>query len=228
MNNIAELYDFETWGGRQLESCKTGGRNMTTPTEGKTEESTDRTSGERTGFGRRPMLKALGAGAALSVGSGAATAHGGGDDEDDDVDQDQVDQPEGFSAEVIVPHATFSDKVAAAFAVDFEEGGDEFGFVLDASTILAAKVTWEPEGTSGWHTHPGPVIVSVVEGEIEVVFAQECVTHTYAAGEAFVDTGGHAEIATNTSDTEQAVAYALFLGVPDGESPTTWVEPQDC
>lgn len=200
---------------------------MTTPTEERIGESSDRTSGDWPGVKRRPLLKALSAGAALSVGSGVATAdqHEGGE-----AGEAQVDQPEGFSAEVIAPHATFTDDVAAAFGVSFEDGEDESTFIRDPSTVVIARVSWEPGGTTGWHVHPGAVLVSVVEGEIEFVFREEdgCVSNTYAAGEAFVDTGGHAEFAENTSDTDQAMAYAIFFSVPDGEPPTTHVEPQDC
>lgn len=164
-----------------------------------------------------------GALALSATNSGVATAQA-----DDDDDDDEDDEPEGFSAEAIAPHATFTDDVGAAFAVQYDDADDDVGFLLDASTVVIAKVTWEPGGTSGWHTHPGPVIVSVVEGEIDVVFEDECVRHSYAAGDAFVDTGGHAEVAENASAGEPAVVYAVFLGVPDGEPPTNWVEAREC
>jgi PhzF family phenazine biosynthesis protein len=49
------------------------------------------------------------------------------------------------------------------------------------------------------------------------------------AGEAFVDPGqGNVHIASNPSTTADAVAYATFLGVPDGEPATVWVAPVDC
>lgn len=141
---------------------------------------------------------------------------------------DQVDQPEGFNAEVVAPHAAFPDGVAAGFSVVFDEGEEESVVVRDASNVVVARVTVEPGGTSGWHTHPGPVIVSVVEGDVDITFSGDCVARSYTAGEAFVDTGGHAEIATNPSESERAMVYAIFLGVADDQPPTTWVEPQDC
>ncbi|QIO21262.1 cupin domain-containing protein [Haloarcula sp. JP-L23] len=184
-------------------------------------------------FLRRDFLSdsaKLGAGAlALSSASGVAAAQADdGQTDDGQTGDGQVDQPEGLSVEVLAPHATFTDDVGMALGVTFEQGGDEAAFVRDASTIVLARVTLEPGGTTGWHTHPGPVVVNLAEGEIEVVFSHTCTTHTYAAGEAFVDPGGHEEVARNPSDTQRAVAYALFLAVPDGESPTTHVEPQDC
>lgn len=75
-----------------------------------------------------------------------------------------------------------------------------------------------------------PVIGSVVEGEIDVTFEAEhgCVTRTYAAGEAFVATGEHADVVENASDTEPAMAYLVFLGVSAGEPPSNPIEPPDC
>ncbi|QLG60456.1 cupin domain-containing protein [Halorarum salinum] len=197
---------------------------MTTPTKDREEESADRTSDDWPGVGRRPLLTALSAGAALSVGSGVATAGG------DEADDDRVDQAEGFEAEVVAPHATFPDDVAAAFGVGYEDGAEDSAILHDASTVIVVRARLEPGGTSGWHIERGPAIVSVVEGEADVTFAGEdgCVTRTYAAGEAFVATGNHADLVENASDAEPAMAYIIVLGVPDGEPPSASVDPPDC
>lgn len=198
---------------------------MTPPTADRGEERRDQPSGDWPGIGRRPLLRAVGAGAALSVGSGVATAD---DDGDTDGDEDRATQPEGFEAEVIAPHATFPDDVAAGFGVSYADGADDLAIVRDASTVVIVRATLEPGGTSGWHADRGPVVGSVVDGEIAVTFENDCVAHTYAAGEALVATGRHADVVENASDTERAVAYLVFLGVPDGEAPSTPAEPPDC
>lgn len=198
---------------------------MTPPIEERTEESTGATSGDWPGIGRRPLLKALSAGAALSLSSGAATADTG-------ENEDRVSQPEGFETEVVAPHATFPDDVAAAFGVAYEDGAEDAAFRHDSSTVVIVRARLEPGGTSGWHGDKGPVIGSVVEGEIDVTFedkdAGECITRTYAAGEALVATGEHDDVVENASDTEPAVAYLIFLGVPAGEPPSNPVEPPNC
>lgn len=51
--------------------------------ESRVEESVDRASDDCPGVGRRPLLKALSAGVALSVGSGIATASDAGESSDD-------------------------------------------------------------------------------------------------------------------------------------------------
>lgn len=75
-----------------------------------------------------------------------------------------------------------------------------------------------------------PVIGSVVEGEIDVTLETEdgYDTHTYAAGEALVATGEHADVVENVNDTEPAMVYLVFLGAPVGEPPSNPVEPPDC
>lgn len=142
-----------------------------------------------------------------------------------------VDEPVGFGVELLAGHATFPDTVAATFRTqyDADDGAIVSTLPRDASNVLFAKVTWQPEGTSGWHTHPGPVIVSVVEGELELTNERDCVVRTYGVGEAFIDPGqGNVHIASNPSTTDMAVAYATFLGVPDGEPASVWVEPVAC
>lgn len=194
---------------------------MTPPMEERTEEPADRTSGDWPGVGRRPLLKALSAGAALSTVGGVATA-------DDDQDDDAERQSEGFETEVVASHATFPDDVAVAYGVTYEDGAEESVFLHDASTVVIVRARFEPGGTSGWHSDRGPALVTVVEGEVDVTFEEGCVTRTYAAGEAVTVTGKHADLLENASDTEPATIYVIFLGVPDGEPPSSPVEPPDC
>ena len=180
------------------------------------------------GVSRRTLLKAGTVGAGALTMSGVATAD---DDERTQDDDDQNTQgPEGFETAVVAPHATFTDDVAAAFGVTYEEGTDDSAFLHDASTAVIVKASLEPGGTSGWHGDKGPVIGSVVEGEIDVTFDTEdgCVTRTYAAGEALVATGEHPDVVENASDTEPAAAYLVFLGVPAGEPPSRPVEAPNC
>ena len=180
------------------------------------------------GVSRRMLLKAGTVGAGALAMSGDATASDNGTTQDDN-DQN-IQGPEGFETEVVAPHATFPDNVAAAFGVAYEEGADDSAFLHDASTAVIVKASLEPGGTSGWHGDKGPVIGSVVEGEIDVTFETEdgCVTRTYSAGEALVATGEHPDVVENASDTEPAMAYLVFLGVPAGEPPSKPVEAPDC
>lgn len=189
------------------------------------------------GVSRRTLLKASTVGAGMLAASGTATARNDRqtEDEGDAGQESQVDEPDGFDVEILAEHAPFPDEVATTFSLRFaetdgDEGGSPIGahqYLDEESTVVVAEVTWEPSGTSGWHRHPGVVLVSMLEGEVEVTWERDCVPRTYAAGEGFFDPGV-VHTADNVSDGEGARAYAIFLGIPDGEPATIWVEPVDC
>lgn len=197
---------------------------------------------------RRTVLKA----SAGTAGMFALSTTASGDEHDDEGDngdgENDLDQPDGFEVDILAEHAPFSDDLATTFdltlANESTDNGDEDGTdddehddgamdddadsiaveLDDASTVLFGEVNWEPDGTSGWHRHPGVVIVNVVEGEVEVTWEHDCVPRTYVAGESFFDPG---EIHIADSG-DGARAFAAFLGIPDGEPATEWVEPVDC
>lgn len=182
------------------------------------------------GLLRRTVLKA-GAVTLGAVTLGAPVAAENWISDEDRARETLLDGPQGFGVEVLSTHASFPDDVAASFRMQYDGGTGALVSNLprDASSVVVAKVTWQPAGTSGWHTHPGPVIVSIAEGAVEVVNDRDCVHRTYSAGEAFIDPGqGNVHVASNPSDSAIAVAYATFLGVPDGAPATAWVPAVDC
>jgi quercetin dioxygenase-like cupin family protein len=67
---------------------------------------------------------------------------------------------------------------------------------------------------TGWHTHPGPAVVSVVKGELR--YEDACRRATYGPGTGFVDAGfGHVHHAIAGSDgAEFYVTYLLPHGAP--------------
>jgi quercetin dioxygenase-like cupin family protein len=109
-------------------------------------------------------------------------------------------------------------------------------------SALARAVT--PEGTdafiqhvrlgpnieTGWHTHPGPAIVTVVKGSVtyEDAEARRCIQTTYAAGEGFIDRGfGHVHRAIAGADgVDFYVVYLLPPGSATHVIPTT--APPEC
>src|SRR4051794_19628298 len=63
---------------------------------------------------------------------------------------------------------------------------DRLKFQTKARADVAMfSVTYEPLGFSGWHTHPGIVIAVVQSGA--VIRQVGCSTHTYGAGESFIE-----------------------------------------
>lgn len=83
---------------------------------------------------------------------------------------------------------------------------------------------WDGVGavpSTGWHTHPGPSLIMVVEGTITAYDSDDpsCSPHTYSQGEGFVDHGGdHSHVIRNesTESVARTVAFQLF---PEGTRP---------
>ena len=96
----------------------------------------------------------------------------------------------------------------------------------DASNMVVLEITVQPGARFPWHTHPGPVLVAVKEGDFEFIFADDCVRRPYEAGEAFVDLGKDVHMARNPGETE-TVLIATFLAAPDEGLLTVPVDPEE-
>jgi quercetin dioxygenase-like cupin family protein len=60
--------------------------------------------------------------------------------------------------------------------------------------LVVRQNTWDPGGSTGWHTHPGPSLITVTTGTL-TVYDANCTPHVFSAGDAgansaFVDVGG--------------------------------------
>lgn len=69
-------------------------------------------------------------------------------------------------------------------------------------------------GSTGWHSHPGPVLVTVKSGALRVVYAGDvtCAGTVYEAGDSFVDRGDETiHIARNTSLVDPVELWATYL-----------------
>ena len=140
----------------------------------------------------------------------------------------ELDKPDGFQVKLLAAHAPFPDDLAAQFRLKYAVGDRKTHVknLDDASTMIVAEVNWVESGsTTGWHMHPGIVLVSMVEGSIEVIAENECIPRTYTAGDAWMDPG---LIHKATAISDGAKAYATFLGIPNGKPATIMVAPRDC
>ena len=86
---------------------------------------------------------------------------------------------------------------------------------LDVST---QTILFQPGGHSGWHSHPGPVLISVVSGTMTFYEADDpdCAPIVRVAGQGYVDTGRHAHIARNETSAPamNVVTYLAPPGAP--------------
>jgi quercetin dioxygenase-like cupin family protein len=107
----------------------------------------------------------------------------------------------------------FTDDVAAQIRLKPEGRPRTVVNLHDASKIAVLRFTVQPGVRFPWHTHPGLVLVTVTQGELVYVYADDCVRRPYAAGTAFVDPGNNVHFAFNPSAGE-TILVATFLGIP--------------
>jgi quercetin dioxygenase-like cupin family protein len=96
----------------------------------------------------------------------------------------------------------------------------------DATDVLVQTITFDKHGTSGWHFHPGVVIVVVESGQVTTHDAS-CDTATYGPHQSFVESGTEPFMVSNESDTDKAVVYATLV-VPAGSPFRIETAPPAC
>ncbi len=87
------------------------------------------------------------------------------------------------------------------------------------SELYVVRNTFAPNATSGWHTHPGPSLISVLEGTITAYEGDDptCTPHVYTAPASFIDEGGeHVHLLRNEDSAVQAITVAVQL-IPQDE-----------
>ena len=70
--------------------------------------------------------------------------------------------------------------------------------------VYVQQNTWQPGGTTGWHTHPGASFILVTSGTVTAYEGDDasCTPHVYTAGQGFVDPGGeHVHVIRNEGTT---------------------------
>lgn len=82
-------------------------------------------------------------------------------------------------------------------------------FVTQTITIGAGGAG----ASSGWHSHPGVVLVTVASGTL-VRYDSDCSANTYGVGDAFTESGAHPALVRNEQSTP-AVVYVTYV-VPEG------------
>jgi len=99
------------------------------------------------------------------------------------------------------------------------------------SDVYVQSNTWEPGGSTGWHTHPGWSLIIVTSGAVTAYDGDDphCTPHVYTAGQSFVDEGGgHVHQIRNESATDRATGVAVQV-IPSGATRTQpAADPGNC
>lgn len=88
----------------------------------------------------------------------------------------------------------------------------DLNFVGAANTdLMIQSLAFAAGGSTGWHSHHGPLTVAIESGSLDYVHS-DCTTTTYAAGTAFLDT-----TMTHRADSAGATtAFVTYTSVPAG------------
>ena len=72
--------------------------------------------------------------------------------------------------------------------------------------VTALRVTLPPGASTGWHRHPGPGFMAVVQGAV-TLYANDCTKTTYTEGQAYVEVPGLINLVRN-----EGSGPAVFVG----------------
>ena len=120
---------------------------------------------------------------------------------------------------VILARASFADQTDIKFKIKGQ--GQEVINVNNSGDTVMQKIVIAPGGHTGWHSHPGPVVVLVASGEMSFYDGDDatCTARTYATGQAFIDSGqGHVHIARNEGSVPLEL-YVTYFDVTPGVAP---------
>jgi quercetin dioxygenase-like cupin family protein len=84
----------------------------------------------------------------------------------------------------------------------------------EPTDVSVVTLTIAPGGSTGWHRHPGVVLIAVTEGT-GTFYAADCTPTPYSAGDVFVETGeDSAAVVRNESASAFVITVTFF--VPHG------------
>ncbi len=97
------------------------------------------------------------------------------------------------------------------------------------SNVVSVRIDFRPGDTTGWHPHPGPVLVQVVSGALTLRHAAHgrCLSQVVRAGHGFFETPGAVHVAENPRPAP-AVLYATFVLPPKAGPEVSAPIPAPC
>ena len=109
---------------------------------------------------------------------------------------------------------SFLSRGTLSESVHFNTGEVKFQTKAPVDFVVQT-ITFGPGSSSGWHSHPGVVLVSITSGEMRH-YAADCSFEILRGGDAFVESGSQPGLVQNVSGSP-LVVHATFV-VPAGTS----------
>ena len=117
--------------------------------------------------------------------------------------------PDNLTATVVAMGATAKPVSVHSNGIEVESRG-----ATDIYTVHNVFAVAQPPSSSGWHSHPGAVFVTVTAGTL-TLYRRTCVPRTYSAGQTFVERG------------RRDVVLARNEGAVQAETITTLIVPHE-
>jgi quercetin dioxygenase-like cupin family protein len=127
--------------------------------------------------------------------------------------------PVGFVVNQIVAMGSAMDNISQQVQMaSTPDGGDEHWQLQlqaeGASDFYVQQLALAPGGYSGWHTHPGLLIGTVVSGAIDW-FDANCQKRSFTTGQVFMENSQvHGIINTGPVNAELSIAYLVKHNAP--------------
>ena len=109
---------------------------------------------------------------------------------------------------------SFLSRGTLSESVHFNTGEVKFQTKAPVDFVVQT-ITFGAGSSSGWHSHPGVVLVSITSGEMRH-YAADCSFEILRKGDAFVESGSQPGLVQNVSGSP-LVVHATFV-VPAGTS----------
>lgn len=80
--------------------------------------------------------------------------------------------------------------------------------------VAVQRIVAKPGATFGWHTHPGPTIVTVLSGTLTLYHAEHCTAGiAYGPGTSFSNLPDEIHLAKNLGSTDLVIYASYFVPV---------------
>jgi len=122
--------------------------------------------------------------------------------------------PVGFLVNQIVAMGSAMDSISQEVQMGCALDGRDERWQIQlqaegATDVYVQQLALAPGGYSGWHTHPGILVGTVVSGSIDFYDAN-CQKHSYTPGQVFLENSQpHGIINTGTVNAELSIAYLV-------------------